>query len=183
MAADCTVEAGEFLPSPERAEADNDREALNLLARHYLAVHAREKKTTHLEQAWKVTQAALAAGKVDRAQKDEAIRRAVALTPKIRAALARAWLDEGFTARPERGMYIIAAIGADSPQRLQADAFDVDFRLKSPTLQKLAGEALLAKAPQLADKWSSTVALLAEAWLREAEFSYHYDFSTSLGPR
>ena len=37
FAADCTIEAGEFLPGPEKAEADNDREALNLLARHYLA--------------------------------------------------------------------------------------------------------------------------------------------------
>src|SRR5207247_875972 len=101
MAAECTIDAGEFLPGPEKAEADNDREALNLLARHYLALHAREKKTLHLEQAWKVTQAALAAGKAERDQKDEA------------RSLAR----------------------------------------------------------------------LAEAWLREAEFSYHYDFSTSLGPR
>ena len=40
-----------------------------------------------------------------------------------------------------------------------------------------------AKAPKLAKEWSSSLALLAEAWLREAEFSYHYDFSTSLGPR
>jgi hypothetical protein len=183
IAADCLIEAGDFLPTPEKAEADNDREALNLLARHYLAVHAREKKTVHLERAWKVTQAALAAGKVDRAQKDEAIRRAVELTPKIREALGRAWLEESFTSRPERGLEIIAAIGSGSAQGLQTHAFDIDFRLKSLALQKLAVEALLRKAPQLAKTWSNSLALLAEAWLREAEFSYHYDFSTSLGPR
>ncbi len=183
FAADCLIEAGEFLPLPDKAEADNDREALNLLARHYLAVHAREKKQVHLEQAWKVTQAALAAGKVDRAQKDEAIRRAVELTPKIREALGRAWLEESFTSRPERGMEIIAAIGTGSAEGLQTHAFDPDFRLKSLSLQKLAVEALLRKAPKLAKEWSSSLALLAEAWLREAEFSYHYDFSTSLGPR
>ncbi len=80
-------------------------------------------------------------------------------------------------------MEIIAAIGSGSAQGLQTHAFDVDFRLKSLTLQKLAVEALLAKAPKLAQKWSSSLALLAEAWLREAEFSYHYDYSTSLGPR
>lgn len=183
IAADCLIEAGEFLPPPEKAESDNDREALNLLARHYLAVHAREKKTVHLERAWQVTQAALAAGKVDPTQKDEAMRRAVELTPKIRDALGRAWLEESFTRRPERGMEIIAAIGSASAQGLQTRAFDVDFRLKSLALQKLAVEALLAKAPGLAQKWSSSLALLAEAWLREAEFSYHYDHSTSLGPR
>ena len=183
IAADCMIEAGDFLPSPEKAEKDNDREALNMLARHFLALHARDKKTVQLERAWQVTQAALAAGKVDAAQKDEAIRRAVELTPKIRESLGRAWLEQSFTSRPERGMEIIAAIGAGSAQGLQTRAFDVDFRLKSLGLQKLAVEALMSTAPELAQKWSSTLALLAEAWLREAEFSYHYDYSTSLGPR
>ncbi len=134
-----------FLPPPEKAEKDNDREALNMLARHYLALHARDKKTVQLERAWQVTQAALASGKVDAAQKDEAIRRAVELTPKIRESLGQAWLEESFTSRPERGMEIIAAIGAGSAQGLQTRAFDVDFRLKSLGLQKLAVEALLAE--------------------------------------
>ena len=183
FAADCTVEAGEFLPPPEKAEADNDREALNLLARHYLALHALEKKAVYLERAWKVTQAVLAIGKVDRAQKDEAIRRAVELTPKIHEALGRAWLEESFTQRPERGMEIIAAIGADTTQGLQTHAFDAEFRLKALELQKLAVDALLRKAPERGKQWASTLALLADAWLREAEFSYHYDYSTSLGPR
>ncbi len=183
VGAGCTIEAGEFLPGPEKAEADNDREALNLLARHYMALHARDKRTVHLERAWKVTQAALAAGTIDRAQKEEAIRRAVELTPKLREALGRAWLEESFTSRPERGMEIIANIGAATAQGMQTHAFDADYRLKSIELQKLAVEALLAKAPQLGKTWGKTLALLADAWLREAEFSYHYDYSTSLGPR
>ncbi len=156
IAADCMIEAGDFLPSPEKAEKDNDREALNMLARHFLALHAHDKKTVQLERAWQVTQAALAAGKVDAAQKDEAIRRAVELTPKIRESLGKSWLEESFTSRPERGMEIIAAIGAGSAQGLQTRAFDVDFRLKSLGLQKLAVEALMSKAPELARKWSST---------------------------
>jgi hypothetical protein len=183
VAAGCTIEAGEFLPGPEKAEADNDREALNLLARHYLALHVRDKRTVHLENAWKVTQAALAAGTIDRAQKEEAIRRAVELTPRIREALGRAWLEESFTGRPERGMEIIANIGAASAQGLQTHPFDGDFRLKSLTLQKLAVEALLGKAPQLGKDWGQSLALLADSWLHEAEFSYYYDYSTSLGPR
>ena len=183
FAADCMVEAGEFLPLPEKAESDNDREALNLLARHYMALHALEKKAVYLERAWKVTQAVLALGKVDPVQKDEAIRRAVELTPKIHEALGRAWLEESFTQRPERGMEIIAAIGADTTQGLQTRAFDAEFRLKALELQKLAVDALLRKAPERGKQWARTLALLAEAWLREAEFSYHYDYSTSIGPR
>ena len=127
---------------------------MNLLARHYLAIYDRDKKTVDLERAWKVTQAALATGKVERAQKDEAIRRAVELTPKIREELGRTWLEESFTQRPERGMEIIAAIGSASSQGLQNHAFDGDFRLKSLELQKLAVEALLQKAPRLGKDWA-----------------------------
>ena len=154
FAADCPVQTGEFLPQPEKAEADNDREALNLLARHYLALFDLEKKAADLERAWKVTQAVLAIGKVDRVQKDEAMRRAVELTPKIHEALGRAWLEESFTRRPERGMEIIAAIGADSTQGLQTRPFDADYRQKSLDLQKLAVDALLKKAPQLGKHWA-----------------------------
>ena len=66
FAADCPVEAGQFLPEPDKAVKDDDREALNLLARHYLALYDRDKKAAHLEQAWKVTQERSPTGKVDR---------------------------------------------------------------------------------------------------------------------
>ena len=108
----------------------------------------REKKQVHLEQAWKVTQAALAAGKVDRAQKDEAIRRAVELTPKIREALGRAWLEESFTSRPERGMEIIAAIGTGSAEGLQTHAFDPDFRLEVAFAPEARRRSLAAQSSQ-----------------------------------
>ena len=65
MAAGQAVEAGPFLPTVEEAETADDREALNLLSRHYLALHAREPKAEHLERAWAVTQAVLAVGEVD----------------------------------------------------------------------------------------------------------------------
>jgi hypothetical protein len=179
----CPVEAGQFLPSPEKAVKDDDREALNLLARHYLALHDREKKAVHLEQAWNVTQDALAAGKVDKEQKDEAIRRAVELTPKIKEELGRAWLEASFTQRPDRGMEVIAAIGASAAQGLQTHPFDSDYRTKSIELQKLAVDALLRTSPQRAKDWAPSLMLLAQAWLKEAEFSHRFDYSTSLGPR
>ena len=120
FAATCPVEAGQFLPDPEKAVKDDDREALNLLARHYLALHDRDKKAVQLEQAWKVTQEALATGKIDREQKDEAIRRAVELTPKIKEELGRSWLEASFTQRPDRGMEIIAAIGSATAGGMQS---------------------------------------------------------------
>jgi len=183
FAANSPVEAGDFLPAFDKAVATNDREALNLLSRHFLALHARDKKAAQLEQAWKATQAALAAGAIDREQKDEAVRRAVELTPKIREELGRAWLESSFADRPDRGMEIIAVIGSESAQGLQTHGFDTDFRLKSLELQKLAVDTLLAKAPERAKAWRETLALLAEAWLKEADFSRQYDYSTSLGPQ
>lgn len=183
LAADQALEAGAFLPTPERAEAENDREALNLLSRHYLAVYAKEKKTAPLEQAWKVTQAVLAVGDVDQAQKDEALKRAVELAPKVREELGRDWLESSFTDRPRRGMEIIAAIGSTASQGLQSSPFDTDGRLKALRLQQTAVEALLRAAPDQADAWREPLGLLALAWLSEAEFSQQYDQSTSLGPR
>ncbi len=147
IAAGHAVEAGDFLPTPDEAEAGNDREALNLLSRHYLALHAKEKKAALLEEAWKVTQAVLAVGAVDQEQKDEALTRAVELAPKVRDELGRAWLEQSFTDRPERGMEIIAAIGAAVSKGLQTHPMDADFRKKSLELQKTAVEALLAAAP------------------------------------
>src|SRR5262249_44190793 len=110
MAAGRAVEAGEFLPSPEQAATDNDREALNMLSRHPLALHAKVKKAAHLERAWAVNQAVLAVGTVDREQKDEALKRAVELAPKVRDEFGQEWLNKSFTERPERGMEILAAI-------------------------------------------------------------------------
>ena len=183
FAADCPVEAGEFLPAPEKAEADNDREALNLLARHYLASATATRSPSISSGRGKSPRPFWRPARSTAAQKEEAIRRAVELTPKIREELGRAWLEESFTHRPERGMEIIAAIGAASSLRARrTHAFDGDFRLKSLELQKLAVDALLKKAPELGRQWAGSLALLADAWLHEAEFSYHYDYSTSLGP-
>ena len=52
--------AGDFLPALEDACRDADAQALNLLARHYLAKHGKETKATYLEKAWEATQAILA---------------------------------------------------------------------------------------------------------------------------
>jgi len=183
MASGNPVEAKAFLPEPAKAEADNDREALNLLSVHYLAIHAREKKAVHLEKAWKVTQAVLAVGEVDPEQKDEALKRAVELAPKVREELGLRWLEESFTHRPERGMEIVAAIGSTSSRGLQTSPMDPDFRQRSLELQKTAVEALLRSAPERARSWARSLGLLAGAWLSEAEFSQQYDTSTSLGPR
>ncbi len=183
VAANELIGLGEFLPTPDDAEKSNDREGLNLLSRHYLARNQQDQKVDWLEKAWKVTQAALAAGDVGEEEKTEALTRAVEIAPRIRQELGAAWLDESFTLRPERGMEILASIGTAASLGLQREPMAADRRFKSLELQSTAVKALLKAAPERAEGWRSTLELLAMIWLRESLFTYRFDNSTSLGPR
>jgi len=182
LAAGYPVEAGEFLPALEEARTGDDRWALNLLARHYLARSEKEPKEGWLEKAWEALQGVLATGTVGDEDKKEALQRAVEIAPRIRDELGETWLEESFTARPERGIEILAVIGAGSSAGLVDHARDSDYRLRSLELQTSAAEALLAAAPERAVEWADTLTLLAGNWLKEAQYTYQFDQSTSRGP-
>ncbi len=177
------VAMGEFLPSLEKATESNDREAINLLARHDLAQYATKSEVVWLERAWEAIQHVLAEGEVKDDTKTEAITRAVEIAPKIRKELGQAWLDESFTKRPERGMEIVAAIGSASARALPMKPSDSDGRLKLLELQTTAAKALLAAAPERATEWTRELGLLADNWLHEAQLTYELDDSGSLNPR
>ncbi|MDZ4773965.1 MAG: hypothetical protein SGI72_12620 [Planctomycetota bacterium] len=174
---------GEFLPSPEKAEADGDREALNLIARHRMACFDKDQKTTWLVDAWKATQAVLAEGDVKAEAKTEALTRAVDIAPKLQKELGQAWLDESFAKRPERGMEILSAIGSSTSLALSAQPSDGEKRFKLLQLQTTAADTLLAVAPERAAEWRDSLEVLATNWLKEALVTYQLDDSTSLGPR
>ncbi len=181
--ANALVEAATFLPDLETAEKENDREALNLLSRHFLALNARDPKPEHLENAWSALQAVLAVGEVDEEQKQTALKAAVELAPELREELGDTWLSESFANRPERRREILAAIGSATAQGFTKQPFNPDERAKLLELQKTAVESLLKAAPERAEAWRFELELLASAWLAEAEFSHRYDTSTSLGPQ
>jgi hypothetical protein len=171
-----------FLPTAAEAEAANDREGLNLLARCSLARFAVDKSRQYLEDAWTATQAALARGEIGEAEKAEALLRAVELAPKVRDDLGPSWLADSFTQRPERGMEIIATIGGQVATGFQDKPQDPDYRQKGLQLQKTAVEALLHTAPELAGQWQQTLGLLASGWIVEAAFSTANSQSDSMGP-
>lgn len=175
------TELGPFLPTATKAEKDNDREALNMLARHALAMYAKEKRHSWLETAWQVTQSALAKGEIGKEEKEEALRRAVELAPKVAEDLGPEWLAASFTARPERGMEIVATIGGQVATGFQKKGADTKYRADGLLLQKTAVEALLSVAPKLAEKWKPTLSLLASGWIQEAEHSKRYSKTTSYG--
>ena len=174
--------AGDYLPKLEKATEDNDREALNLLAQYFLAMHSKERKIEYLENAWKATQAALATGEVDEDEKNIALRRAVDLAPRVREELGEAWLEESFTSRPERGQEILASIGTLAAQNPQQRPTDTTTRAKGLELQSTAAESLLKVAPDQATEWKESLNLMALNWLKEAEFSYTDAQSSSSGP-
>ncbi len=176
------VELLPFLPTLDEAVAADDREALNLIARHALAMHQKEEMPVHLERAWRATQAVLAAGKVRDADKAEGLRRAVELAPRIRSELGEAWLAESFAVRPERGMEVLATIGTFAAQGMQQRTHDTKFRQKSLELQKTAVDALLRAAPARAQEWREVLNLLAANWIDEANYAYGNSEADSMTP-
>jgi hypothetical protein len=176
------IAVGKFLPEPDEALKDKDLEALNLLARHYLERHAQDKKSPFLDKAWEATLAILALDG-PRDEKEQAVRRAVELAPRVKEELGQAWLDQSYTRFPDRGMDILATLGSMVARGIQSSPHDTAFRLQGLLLQKTAVEALLKAAPARADEWSPTLTLLAANWLKEADYSRQYDRTTGYGAR
>jgi hypothetical protein len=183
MAANEPVAAGAFLPGLDQAVADKDSEGLNLLARHFLGVQAREKRVVFLERAWAATQAVLALGTDQAEETEEAVRRAVELAPQVKEELGQVWLEQSFTRYPERGMDILATVGSFASQGLFTKPMLPDERLKVLQLQKTAVEALLRAAPGRSAEWRNTLTLLAGVWLREAEYTQQMDHTVTRSRR
>jgi tetratricopeptide (TPR) repeat protein/uncharacterized membrane protein YqjE len=177
-----TIPALEFLPELETAKKENDHEALNLLSRHYLAVHQKEEKIEDLEQAWHVTQAILTASDVDAGERKQALARAVQLSTQVSDELGQKWLHDSFVARPETGREVLGAIGADVAKSMKSSGSSAASRLARLTLQNDAVNALLSVSSEQANHWREQLNLLAQNWLREAVVSYSDDRSTTLGP-
>lgn len=180
---DLSVYLEGFLPKSDVAYQQKDLEALNLLARYFLAKHQQEPKSKFLEEAWKVTLQTMSIPDGDKEEKLEALKRAVEYAPRVKEELGQKWLDESFTTNTERGKEILSTLGTYITQGMLRHPQDASLRLKELQLQKSAIAALLKTAPRQAQEWSNTLTLLAANWLREAEFTKQYDYSSSYGPR
>jgi hypothetical protein len=169
--------AGPFLPTPDKAQQDKDLEALNLLARHFLALHAKESKGGNLERAWAALQGILSSAEGPAEEKEEGLLRAVELAPRMRDELGQEWLAANFTKNPARGQEILASVGSLISRGLSTRPFATDDRLNALKLSQTAVEALLKADPGRAKEWRPALTLLATGWLKEAEFSQRFDRS------
>lgn len=170
--------AGDFLPTADRAMKDLDGEALILLSKYFVVMHAKEAEGGNLEKAWAAVQAVLANPIAQPDDKEEALVRAVELAPRLKDKYGQDWLDGSFTKNPDRGMEILAAIGTAAARGLATRPHAIDERLNTLKLMKTAVDALLKAAPDRAKAWQPTLTLLAVGWLKEAEFSQRNDTST-----
>jgi hypothetical protein len=174
------IEAGEFLPTPEEAAKNRDQKSLNLLARYFMALHARDKNKEDLEQAWKVTQLVLSDEGTEPPEKEEALERALELVTQVDKSFGADWLNKSFTDHPLRGLEILTTIGALNSKNRGNRSFE--FRLKKMRLQDRAAKSLLEQSAEPDEDLQSTLNLLALNWLREADYSRLKDNSTSRGP-
>ncbi|MEM7202906.1 MAG: hypothetical protein AAF628_21790 [Planctomycetota bacterium] len=176
------LDLADFVPTLADAVANDDREGLNLLAKHLVAKYDEEEKPAFLERAWEATLAALAAGEIDEDQKATALRRAASLASKVRDELGDSWLEESFTERPERGMEVLATIGGQAAASMTTHASKPDYRKEGLQLLHNAIQALLTAAPERGVEWRDALSVAADAWLREARHSYKYSQASSMGP-
>lgn len=173
---------GEFLPTMEKLVEKNDREGLNLLARHHLAMNRKDGSPETLGAAWDATLAVLAPGKVADKEKNEALKRAVDLAGRVREAQGDGWLRETFSERPERGMEVLAVIGGEASKGMMQAGYNPSSRKENLKLLHGAIEKLVEIAPERAAEWRETLVLVADTWLREAEHSFQHSQQTSMGP-
>lgn len=171
----------DFLPPIDEAVDADNAQALNLWAKHYLALYRDDKQESLRVEAWQCTLQALAMDQdqspqdensetaAANAERDEALTRAVALAPKLDDNLGKAWLQESFTKDPRRGQEVMAKLGTATAQRLAQTPQDAQGRGENLKLQHAAVDALLRTDTEIDSQWTGILNLLASNWLSEAQ--------------
>ena len=178
------LEVEPFLPTTEEAIAEGDAESLILIARCVQAQYNRDGTPELLERTWSTLQSVTSLPDVEDEQQQTALRMTMDLLPKLREEvyqrLARSPIHRTARRRQWRS--------SKSPAPHRRPASNSTLKTRQPRLanlrlQKLMIESLLESDPDRAAEWGDTLALLAFAWLHEAEVSRVMDRSTFSGPR
>ena len=175
-------EMGGFLPDLKTALAEKNHRALNLLSQHLFALYSEEDKSAWLNDSWEAVMAVLDSDAARGELREEALRQAVLLSQKIDEKKKRAWLEEAFSAKPERGKELLRVLGATASLNQVRYPTSAQRRLEGLELQSKAVETLIEYDPQRAAQWKNILTLLASNWLREGELARKYDSTSSLAP-
>ena len=177
------TETGDFLPTLAEAVEEKNLEALNLLAKHSLALYRAEPQEKLRLDAWECTLAALEFEDDPKksAARAEALTRAVMLAPKLADGKGEQWLQESFTKQLDRGQELLAKLGTATAQRLAQMPQDANSRGENLELQSAAVEAFLETETPIDEQWNAILNLLAANWLQEANVTWQYSSRSRYG--
>jgi hypothetical protein len=171
--------AERFLPAIE-VTSETDIELLKLHLSLSEQTSSREGKPEQLEQCWTLLQQLLAQNNLEVADRQSLLKKAVSYAGRIRDDLGEAWLRDSFTKTPERGLQIVANLGATVSENFVTRYQSPNSRIESLKLQNSAVESLIEVAPELASQWQPALNVLVDNWIQEAETCerYYYDYNS-----
>lgn len=164
----------EFLPDPGDTTINRRVSFMELLADFALDQFMRDRKPEDLANAWKLHQQLFALPDLTAELRKKTLGRLAALSVDVHQEMGKPWLEESFQDPPERGVRLLELFGVEVTNNLKQQIHNPNARLKSLRLQNLAAEALVRTAPDLAGKWRTILARLAENWAREAEIAHQF---------
>ena len=172
--------AASFLPPLDAALAAKAIDVVKLHLSFFEQTYAKQRKPELLEKSWGLIQFLLSQESLEVSDRESLLRKAVDYAGKIREELGEKWLQESFTEQPDRGLQIVANLGATVSQNFVTRYQSPSSRIESLKLQNNAVEALLEVAPGLAEKWQPALNVLVENWIQEAETAvkYYYDYTS-----
>lgn len=132
----------------------------------------KKRENKWLNTVWDINQNIFLADSSEQTDIDSALSRLIDISPQMDKEIGQKWLDNSFVESPERGVQILAALGKLSSNNVAtANSTDDEDRLRMLKLQNRAVEKVLEVSPDTAEKWVSTLTLLAQNWINEAKIS------------
>jgi hypothetical protein len=170
IAANRLADAGRLLPPLEPALEHGEIKTIELHARYLIASAKQDTSSAaSLRRSWELTQTILAATNSTVKEREQAVTRSLELMPMLAKDSGGNWLQETFKNKPEQGMAILAAVGAQVSQ--QASSRDVEARRKTLDQQRRVVDALLSVTGDSTASWREALNVLALGWMQEADYS------------
>jgi hypothetical protein len=173
------AEATPLIPDVAEAREKPDYAAMNLIARHRVALAKSDPKAAGKDAiplAWELSTLFLTDPKAPQAARAEAMFRALSLIPELGDNRGRDWFTKTFETPEGGGVELLASLGTLTAQN--RDNNNQLVRLEQLRLQQAAVRALLASGAD-ATAWSGIFTLYARQWVHEAGVTQQLDKSGS----
>ena len=165
-------EAEKFIPAVDDEKYHDNIYVLRIWKRIADSRFRKKRENKWLNAVWDINQNIFLAESSEQTDIDNALSRLIDISPQMDKEIGQKWLDDSFVESPERGVQILAALGKLSSNNVAtANSTNEEDRLRMLKLQNRAVEKVLEVSPETAEKWGSTLTLLAQNWINEAKIS------------